>query len=149
RVVEVLEPGFLNLYQTIKTVKALEPGVHKVLNLQIKSVQAAPFFREGDIIALMRERGIGRPSTYAQVLNLLYKRRYIFNDGGRVLATKLGKTVYNYLVSNFGSFVSETLTKRLEELMESIESGKVSYQEVLKELYGETSQISKTSAKAA
>jgi reverse gyrase len=149
RVVEVLEPGFLNLYQTIKTVKALEPGVHKVLNLQIKSVQAAPFFREGDIIALMRERGIGRPSTYAQVLNLLYKRRYIFNDGGRVLATKLGKTVYNYLVSNFGSFVSEALTRRLEELMESIESGKVSYQEVLNELYRETSQISKTSAKAA
>ncbi len=143
RIVDVLEPGFLKVFQTVRVLKPLTPGAHKVVNLDVRSVQAAPLFREGDIIALMRERGIGRPSTYARILSVLYKRGYIFNNRGRVLATRLGRIVYEYLASNFGPLVSEELTRRLEELMERVESGEVGYQEVLKELYDEAMLISR------
>ncbi|MEM0481720.1 MAG: reverse gyrase [Nitrososphaerota archaeon] len=143
RIVDVLEPGFLKVFQTVRTLRPLTPGIHKVVSLDVRSVQAAPLFREGDIIALMRERGIGRPSTYARILSVLYKRGYIFNNRGRILATRLGRIVYEYLASNFGPLVSEELTRRLEELMERVESGEVGYQEVLKELYNEAMLISR------
>ncbi|MEM2198660.1 MAG: reverse gyrase [Nitrososphaerota archaeon] len=148
RVVGVKDPSFLEVFQTVRVLKPLTPGVHRVVNLDARRVQAVPLLREGDIIALMRERGIGRPSTYARILSVLYKRGYIFNNRGRVLATRLGRIVYDYLASNFGMLVSEDLTRRLEELMEKVEAGEVGYQEVLKELYQEAMLISKLPEKA-
>ncbi|MCS7145522.1 MAG: reverse gyrase [Nitrososphaerota archaeon] len=143
RIVDVKEPGFLKVFTTVKPSKPLAAGVHSVVKLEVRRVQAAYLFREGDVVALMRERGIGRPSTYARIISVLYRRGYIFNNKGRILATRLGRAVYEYLASNFGMLVSEELTVRLEELMEKIESGEVKYQDVLRELYNEALTISR------
>ncbi|MEM4238894.1 MAG: DNA topoisomerase, partial [Nitrososphaerota archaeon] len=146
RIVDVVEPGFLNVLQTIRVTKPLNAGVHSVAKIDVRKVQAAPLFREGDLVAAMRERGIGRPSTYARILSVLYKRGYIFNNGGRILATRRGRMVYEYLLNNFGWLVSEELTKRLEELMEKVEAGEVDYMAVLKQLHEEVKLISRAAA---
>jgi reverse gyrase len=89
----------------------------------------------------MKERGIGRPSTYAHIINVLYKRGYIINSNGRILPTRLGKTVYNFLTTRYGHLVSEDLTRRLEELMDEVESGRLNYTEVLQSFYKEILSI--------
>lgn len=143
RLVKIMEPGFLSVFQAVRPAQPLKPGTHRAVDLQIRKVQTASLFREGDLIATMRERGIGRPSTYARNLSVLYRRGYIFNNNGRILATRLGRAVYEYLSNNFGALVSEELTRRLEELMEKIESGEVNYLDVLKQLHDEVKLISK------
>jgi len=143
RIVGVKDPGFLKLLPIVRPVARLTPATHKVVGLRVRRVQAAQLFREGDLIAMMRERGIGRPSTYARIISVLYKRGYLFNSGGRLLATRLGRRVYDYLAENFGHLVSEELTRRLEELMEMIEVGEADYQEVLRRLREEAMLVAR------
>jgi reverse gyrase len=83
---------------------------------------------------MMKSRGIGRPSTYAKIVRTLYDRNYVIQRAGRMIATKLGKQVYDFLHTTFGDLVSEELTRQLEAKMDEIEEGKANYLEVLNEL---------------
>ncbi|MEM2041027.1 MAG: DNA topoisomerase, partial [Nitrososphaerota archaeon] len=85
--------------------------------------------------------GIGRPSTYSRIIELLYSRGYIFQNNGRLLNTRLGKLVYEYLSSKYGDLVSEELTKKLEETMDRIENNEINYQDVLMQLYNDISRL--------
>lgn len=137
RLTGIASPGFTLVYPSVRIEKQLPIGVQKVVDLSLRKVPAAPLFREGDLISLMKERSIGRPSTYAHIIGILYKRGYIFQNRGRLLATNLGKRVYDFLTSNYGHLVSEELTRRLEALMDEVESGRVSYLDVLRDLHRE------------
>jgi reverse gyrase len=97
----------------------------------------AKLLTQAEIIQLMKARGIGRPSTYATILDRLFLRRYVVERNGRVLPTRLGKEVYTYLSRRYGNFVSEERTKLLEEKMDAIERGEMNYEEALRELYEE------------
>jgi reverse gyrase len=97
----------------------------------------AKLLTQAEIIQLMKARGIGRPSTYAAILDRLFLRRYVVERNGRVLPTRLGKEVFTYLSRRYGNFVSEERTKLLEEKMDAIERGEMDYEEALRELYEE------------
>ncbi len=96
-------------------------------------------YTQGDVIALMKERKIGRPSTYAKIVETLMRRGgYVVETrGGRkkLLPTEKGIKVYHYLVSKYRDLVSEERTRELEEIMDRIEEGVEDYLEVLHELY--------------
>jgi reverse gyrase len=94
---------------------------------------------QADVLALMRQRGIGRPSTYARILEVLAKRYYVYVVGRRKLMvpTKRGIEVYHFLENNFGKLVSEERTRLIEQHMDAIEAGKARYEEVLYELFDE------------
>jgi reverse gyrase len=141
RVTGVISPGFTILYPSLRAERPLPTGIHRVADYQIRKVRAAQPFREGELVGLMKERGIGRPSTYAHIINVLYKRGYIINSNGRILPTRLGRTVYNFLTTRYGHLVSEDLTRRLEELMDEVESGRLNYTEVLQSFYKEILSI--------
>ncbi len=98
-------------------------------------------YSQSDVINLMRERKIGRPSTYATIVSKLIKRGYVMDVNRKLIPTKLGVYVYSFLKKKYGDYVSEERTRKLEEKMDLIEEGKLDYQEVLRNLYSETEKI--------
>ncbi|HID04725.1 MAG TPA: reverse gyrase [Aigarchaeota archaeon] len=142
RVVNILETGFNKIFQTVRQENRIEPGVRRVLSMQVLTTPAARLYTEGDIISLMRERRIGRPSTYSKIVQVLFDRRYVIEKSGRLIPTSKGIKVYGYLFSNFGKYVSEETTRELEMVMDLIEEGRENYVDVLKKLKGQTEAIS-------
>ena len=149
RTVEVLESGFNRVFAVISASPRVSEGEYTVKSMEVRKVPAAWLYNEGDIIALMRERGIGRPSTYSKIVQTLFNRGYVFEKNGKLIATKKGRTIYEYLRENFGEFVSEKVTRELEEIMDRIERGELDYQSILGELYRQIEQVKKITVKAA
>jgi len=141
RVVEILEEGFLAVNPTVRVRNEVAEGEYKVVRLRVRREPVVRPYREGDLIALMKERGIGRPSTYSKIINILLKRRYIFSKSGALFNTRLGKAVYEYLAKNFGPLVSEELTRDLEVKIDAVENGQVWYQEVLRSIENDVRNI--------
>jgi len=99
-------------------------------------------YRQGDVIKLMKEKGIGRPSTYVKILSTLLRRGYVIESKNKYLVpTTIGRSIYNYLTIHFKPFISEETTRKLEQRMRAIENGAVNYLDVLKELYSELQQL--------
>ena len=91
-------------------------------------------FTQGELIEEMRKRGIGRPSTYAKIVQTLLDRKYVVERGRYLYPTKLGIQVYTYLTENFPQYTSEEFTRKLEELMDKVEKGEADYQEIIRSL---------------
>jgi len=98
-------------------------------------------YTQGELIGEMKKRGIGRPSTYATIIDKLFRRKYIIEKRGALIPTARGIKVHCFLSSNYSKFLSEERTIALEKKMSSIECGERNYLEVLKELYREMEEI--------
>ncbi len=101
-------------------------------------------YTEGELISEMKSKQIGRPSTYAVIISTLKKRRYIIESKNlkKIIPTKLGMAVKEYLMEKYKQVVSEKRTVKLLEKMNEVEEGKVDYLVLLKELYNEIQTIS-------
>ncbi|MEM4576063.1 MAG: reverse gyrase [Candidatus Nezhaarchaeales archaeon] len=134
-IVEIKDPGYLDVLG-YKLINRLNVGdLLKVENVEIRRTSKIPLYKEGDVIKLMKERGIGRPSTYSKIIEGLIRHKYVIkNKWGGLIATALGRGVYDYLIERFKDLVSEATTKALEEKMYLIEMGKIDYQTVLRDL---------------
>ncbi|MEZ0289693.1 MAG: reverse gyrase [Sulfolobales archaeon] len=141
---EVLEPGF-TLVQPIPVNRLhINEGTYKIKRLERKLISEKPLYTYSDLVSLMKEKGIGRPSTYATIIETLRRRGYIVElpkAKSRLVATKLGEKVYEYLNSNYSSYVSVDRTRELEKKMDLIETGNIEYESVLRELYSEIRKI--------
>lgn len=124
------------LYRQVGLKKPLPLGSFRV-RTEIKLVSEKPLFTQADVLGLMKERGIGRPSTYATLLQKLFLRGYIKTVYGKLLPTFKGIRVYSFLSRRYESFVSEERTRMLEEKMDRIEKGEQTLKETLSELYDE------------
>ncbi|MEM0057703.1 MAG: reverse gyrase [Candidatus Bathyarchaeia archaeon] len=140
--VSVVSEGF-NVVLPVKTANPVEEGEYTIKFARILRLPAARPFTQGEIIALMREKGIGRPSTYAKIVSTILERNYAVERKNKLISTPLGFKVYMYLCQNFGKYTSEETTRRLELLMDLVEQGKADYNEILKELYQEILEIRK------
>ncbi len=142
-IIEVVEPGFLDMYMPFRLSAPLEPGRYKVDYTDIRKKALKPLYTQGDVVRLMKDRGIGRPSTYAKIMQTLLKRHYVVERGrlNKLVPTLLGREVYSYLTERSGEgiakLVSEERTAMLEKLMDLVEAGEKSYLNVLNELYDE------------
>ncbi|MEM1555952.1 MAG: reverse gyrase [Candidatus Bathyarchaeia archaeon] len=143
RIVRVLEQGFLSVNPIIKIDEEVQEGEYKVVRLRVRREPTVRPYREGDLIALMKEKGIGRPSTYSKIIDILLRRRYVIENNRALFSTRLGKAVYEYLTERFGTLVSEDLTRNLEKTIDSIENGQVYYQDVLRVIENEIRSIIK------
>lgn len=139
--VEILKDGWTRLRSPpMRQLPKLEQGAKlKVVESKKWKAPKVSLYTQGDIIALMKERGIGRPSTYAKIVETLIRRGYVIETKGRkkLVPTEKGIKVYHYLVSKYRDLVSEERTRELEKLMDQIEEGKADYIEVLNDLYSE------------
>ncbi|MEM0014397.1 MAG: reverse gyrase [Zestosphaera sp.] len=138
----VVFDGFNRVLNVIK-VRNVPPSGHYSLDTpnlkyEFKSRYEIPLHTQASIISLMKERGIGRPSTYAKILETLIKRRYAVSRGrGSLIPLRLGIEVFNYLTERYNRLVSEERTRVLEGKMRSIETNDAPYADLLLELYEE------------
>jgi reverse gyrase len=101
---------------------------------------------EADAVRKMKERRIGRPSTYAKIMDTIKKRRYV--EHNRVLVpTILGMEVSRYLLRKYGEFVTEEKTRELEERMRAVEEvgedGYSLFVKLLTDIFSEMVEIEK------
>lgn len=134
---EVVEPGW-TLIRPLRTAK-IEEGEYMPEEIRTFKMATVPLYSQADLVALMRERGIGRPSTYATIIQKLLDRGYVRESKTkkRLFPTPLGIRVYAYLSTNYGQLVSEERTRELEETLDAIAEGKKDYQEAIRETYEE------------
>ncbi|MEM3945398.1 MAG: reverse gyrase [Candidatus Micrarchaeia archaeon] len=133
---KVQEPGY-TLVTGVHVVQPISAGLFKPIKVEKYLVPSASLFTQGEIVEEMRKNRIGRPSTYSKIVNTLLKEGYIRDYNGKLIPTKRGISVFSFLKESYGSFVSEELTKKLEETLDKIMSGEVNYIEVVNSLYSE------------
>ncbi len=99
-----------------------------------------------EVIRLMREKNIGRPSTYAKTIQNLIKHGYVVQSKkrGYLIATKKGTEAFSYLVANFPNLVSESTTSELMEKMDLIARGSLAPEDVIFGILAQTTSIGLT-----
>jgi DNA topoisomerase-1 len=98
-----------------------------------KTTQPPPRFNEASLVKFLEENGIGRPSTYAEILRKLEERRYVHKKDRRFIPTALGRTVIEMLVPFFDDFFETSYTARMEEALDEVEEGKLTWTKALAE----------------
>ncbi len=94
-----------------------------------------PHFNDASLVRILEEKGIGRPSTYAPTISTLIERGYVRRERGALVPTELGMKVSQLLVENFSDVINEKFTAQMEEDLDKVEEGKVSWQKILESFY--------------
>jgi DNA topoisomerase-1 len=94
-----------------------------------------PRYTEATLVKALEEKGIGRPSTYAQIMSIIQDRQYVARRDGRFVPTELGMIVNDLLVEHFDDLFNVEYTARMEEELDEIEEGRRRWTEALREFY--------------
>ena len=105
----------------------LDPGQH--------FTQPPPRYTEASLVKLLEERGIGRPSTYAQIMSTIQERGYVKREKGTLYPTELGLHVNDFLVPLFPGIMGVEFTAQLEEDLDKIEEGDASWTTTIQRFY--------------
>nr|MBN1228409.1 type I DNA topoisomerase [Anaerolineae bacterium] len=92
-------------------------------------------FSEATLVASLEEHGIGRPSTYAPILNTIQKRGYVHREGKQLHPTEVGIAVNDLLVGYFPEIVDVRFTARMEDQLDGIASDGKDWVPVIREFY--------------
>jgi DNA topoisomerase I len=101
-----------------------------------KFTQPPARYSEATLVKALEENGIGRPSTYAQIISVLQSREYVNKIEGRFKPTKLGVILVEELLSpSFDDILDVGYTRELEDELDKIEQGEFDYVSLLKDFY--------------
>ena len=92
-------------------------------------------FTEATLVNAMDENGIGRPSTTAPTVAVLFAREYVKSEGKFIKPTELGGIVVDVLVDNFADIMNIEFTAEMEEKLDKIEEGQNVWQKIVGEFY--------------
>jgi DNA topoisomerase I len=145
--------GFLKVYEVAEEKKDEDdesanklPSLDGVKTLELENLdeeqhftQPPPRYNEASLVKELEERGIGRPSTYASIINTIQDREYVVKHGGsrgRFYPTEIGVVVCDLLVKNFPYIFDTAYTAKLETELDDIEEGKEKWTDLLNGFYG-------------
>ena len=111
----------------VVTANAFNPSQH--------FTKPPPRFSEASLVKELEAQGIGRPSTYAQIIMTLKSRKYADLSERRLIPTELGFAVTKILVENLDRLFAVSFTATMEQELDEIEEGKVEWTDVLSEFY--------------
>jgi DNA topoisomerase-1 len=107
-----------------------------------KFTQPPARFNEGSLVRELEKRGIGRPSTYAEIISKVQARDYVERlPGGQMKASDLGKTVVDGLVSTKLDFMEPSFTAKMEEDLDDVQAGKLARSKLLERFYGRFREV--------
>ncbi len=137
--------GFLKLYQAgeDERLPRVEAGeVLSVLELlhEQKFTQPPPRYSEATLVKALEEKGIGRPSTYQQILRVIQDREYVVKKERKFLPTETGTVVTELLVDHFEDIFDYDYTARLEGELDNIERGDRDWVDTLRAFYKDFSK---------
>src|SRR5438094_1398367 len=99
-----------------------------------------PRLNEASLVKTLEKEGIGRPSTYASIINKIEERGYVEQKERRFYATEKGMTVTDLLIQHFPKVMDLKFTSHMEEELDDIAERKAQYVDVLDEFWGPFSQ---------
>jgi len=156
-------PGFMAVYvesreeseqaqedESESVVPPLDVGeVLKLLALDPKQhfTQPPPRYTEASLVKALEEQGIGRPSTYAQILSTIQERGYVRREKGTLFPTELGMQVNDLLVPHFPEVMDVDFTAQLEESLDKIEEGDADWVDTVGAFYKQFSRDLKSAGK--
>jgi DNA topoisomerase-1 len=108
--------------------------VHKI-DPEQHFTQPPPRFTEASLVKELEEKGIGRPSTYANILSTIQDRGYVEKREGRFHPTTLGTKVNDLLVESFPDILDVTFTAQMEDGLDQVEEGQADWQRLLTDFY--------------
>ena len=106
------------------------------LDPQQKFTQPPPRFNEASLVKTLEEKGIGRPSTYASIINTIQERDYVKKLQQKLVPTEMGMVVTELLVKNFPYIFETGYTAQLESELDNVEEGKEKWTDLLNGFYG-------------
>ncbi len=121
-----------------KSLPALEEGEELAL-VEVAPeqhfTQPPPRYSEATLVRELEANGVGRPSTYADIVDTLRRREYVRMERRQFVPTPLGLSVSDYLVENFPEIMDIEFTANVEEDLDTVERGERDWHEVLKDFY--------------
>jgi len=92
-------------------------------------------YTEASMVKLLEEKGIGRPSTYAAIVQLIITRGYVKREGKSLVPTPLGEVTNKIICENFPDIVDIKFTAYMEDQLDDIETGKATMLDTLNHFY--------------
>ena len=134
----IIDPGFLSVYEEsddqrkerdkekatkLPPLKAKEAVPLKEILGNQHFTEPPPRFSEASLVKELEEFGIGRPSTYANIISTLLNREYVELDARRFFPTDIGKVVARFLSEHFTQYVDYDFTARFEDELDAVSRG--------------------------
>jgi DNA topoisomerase-1 len=116
----------LNAAQTLEMIS---------IDSEQKFTQPPPRFNEASLVKTLEERGIGRPSTYASIINTIQDRDYVKKIDKKFVPTEIGTVVTGLLVKNFPYIFDLLYTAKLESELDAVEDGQERWTDLLNGFY--------------
>jgi len=139
----VLFPGYLALYEEgrddetdedsrrLPRMASGDAPAKKAVNAEQHFTQPPPRYSEASLVKRLEELGIGRPSTYASIIQVLKDRNYVRIEKNRFFAEESGRLLTAFLERFFEKYVSFDFTAELEEELDDVSGGRAAWQAVL------------------
>jgi DNA topoisomerase-1 len=104
------------------------------VKVEQKFTQPPPRFSERTLVKELEKQGIGRPSTFANIMSKITHRNYVEKKSSAFVPTDLGKSVVDALVNNF-AFMEYKYTSDMEKKLDDIAEGSLKYKDMLASFY--------------
>ena len=142
--------GFTAVYQDIKKDKEDEEGVNAKLLPDLKEGDELDLIRltseqkftkppqrytDASLVKAMEDKGIGRPSTYASIISVLNRRKYVTKDGKYMLPTEVAYQITDLLMKYFTDIMDVGFTAKMEDQLDHIEDGGEDWHKIIADFY--------------
>ena len=146
----VIFPGFLAVYEEGRDQKAADeddegrklPQMKIGEAVPLESIEAdqhftepPPRYSEASLVKALEEFGIGRPSTYASIIQTLLSREYVTLDSRRFRPSDVGRAVAKFLTSHFTRYVDYDFTAKLEDELDAVSRGEEEWVPLLQKFW--------------
>jgi DNA topoisomerase I len=146
----VVDPGFLAVYEEGRDQKNAEddeearrlPRLTKGEQVPLAAILAdqhftepPPRYSEASLVKALEEYGIGRPSTYASIIQVLQNREYVLLESRRFKPTDVGRAVGNFLTQHFNKYVDYDFTAKLEDELDAVSRGEEAWVPLLERFW--------------
>ncbi len=140
-------PGFMQVYiegndEGTKDEEKLLPELTEGDKVDLKSLtpkqhftQPPPRYTDATLVKVLEEKGIGRPSTYAPIVETIQKRGYVVRESKQFYPTELGMIVIELLKNHFPDIINIEFTADMEEKLDQIAEGDQEWAGILKDFY--------------
>ena len=134
----IVDPGFLAVYEEGRDAKTAEDDDENRKLPLMKIGEAVPLadiladqhfteppprYSEASLVKALEEYGIGRPSTYASIIQTLLNREYVTLESRRFKPTDVGRAVAKFLSAHFTQYVDYDFTAKLEDELDAVSRG--------------------------
>jgi len=137
-------PGYQAIYKTeddnmvesnLVDIKQGTKALMERVDFEQKFTKPPARYTEASLIKTLEKEGIGRPSTYATIINTIMVRNYVKKEKKKLYPTDLGIAINSLVADNFKDIVNVRFTAEFEQRLDKIEDGEADFQEVLKDFY--------------